>query len=117
MDNVLTQAAVDIMANYADGEIKKILTGLDIYQADLKTWSDLQRYISEKSGGKITAQDLNYLTSVILSEIDPAIAIIREKILTFSENDKAGPVLRECSSCHRPGKNKSKRKMAELILY
>jgi hypothetical protein len=95
MDNVLTQAAVDITANYADGELKKILNGLDIYQADLKTWSDLQRYISEKSGEKITPQDLNYLASVILSEVDPAIAVIREKILTFSENDKAGSVLRD----------------------
>ncbi len=95
MDNVLTQAAVDITSNYADGELKKILTGLDIYQADLKTWSDLQRYISEKSGEKITSQDLNYLTSMILSEEDPAIAVIREKILTFSENDKAGSVLRD----------------------
>ena len=54
MDNVLTQAAVDMLAKYADGELKNILTGLDIYQADLKTWSDLQRYISEKSRGKIT---------------------------------------------------------------
>jgi hypothetical protein len=95
MDNVLTQAAVDITANYADGELKKILTGLDIYQADLKTWSDLQRYISEMSGEKITPQDLNYLTSIILSDVDPAIAVIREKILTFSENDKAGSVLRD----------------------
>ena len=66
MDNVLTQSAVDIMANYSDGELKKILTGLDIYQADLKTWSDLQRYISEKSGGKITPQDLNDLAAAIL---------------------------------------------------
>ena len=32
---------------------------------------------------------------MILSEEDPAIAIIREKILTFSENDKAGSVLRD----------------------
>ncbi len=107
MDNVLTQAAVDMTANYADGELKKILTGLDIYQADLKTWTDLQRYISEKSGEKITPQDLNYLTSVILSEIDPAIAIIREKILAFSENDKAGPVLRNAVAATDHEKNKS----------
>ena len=72
MDNVLTQSAVDITANYSDGELKKILTGLDIYQADLKTWSDLQRYISEKSGGNITSQYLNDLVSAILSGAETA---------------------------------------------
>jgi hypothetical protein len=95
MDNVISQAAVDLLANYADGDLKNILTGLDIYKIDLRTWSDLQKYVSEKSSGKITLQNLNDLAAVILTEVDPAIAIIRDKILAFSETDKAGIQLRE----------------------
>ena len=93
MDNVLTQAAVNIMDEYSDGELKNNLTSLDIYKADLKTWSDLQRYINENSGGKITARELDDLAAAILAGVDPAIAIIREKILAFSENNEAGAVL------------------------
>ncbi len=95
MDNVLTQAAVDITANYAEGDLKNIITGLDIYQLELKTWSDLQRYVSEKSGEKIAPQDLNYLAAVILSEVDPAIAVIRDKIRIFSDADESGSLLRD----------------------
>jgi hypothetical protein len=95
MDNVLTQSAVDLLANYSEGKLKDILTGLDIYKADLKSWSDLQRYVSEKSGEKITSQDLNDLASAILAETDPAIAAIRNKILIFSEKYEEGSVLRE----------------------
>ena len=95
MDNVLTQTAADLLANYSDGDLKTILTGLDIYKTDLKTWSDLQRYVSEKSNGKITSQDLNDLASSILSEVDPQIAVIRDKILIFSEINESGSVLRE----------------------
>ena len=42
MDNILTQAAVDYLAKHTDGDLKKILTDLDIYEANLKTWTDLQ---------------------------------------------------------------------------
>ena len=50
MDNVLTQAAVDLMAKYTtDGDLKKILHDLDIYEANLKTWTDLQEYIQDKN--------------------------------------------------------------------
>jgi hypothetical protein len=95
LDNVLTQSAVDLLANYSEGVLKKVLTGLDIYKADLKTWSDLQLYVSEKSGKKITPRDLYDLASAILAEVDPTIAVIRDKILIFSEKDAAGSVLRE----------------------
>jgi hypothetical protein len=95
MDNVLTQTSVDLLAKYSDGELKNILSGLDIYKANLKSWSDLQRYVSEKSNGKITAQDLNDLAADILTEVDPAIAVIREKILVYSETNEAGALLRE----------------------
>jgi tetratricopeptide (TPR) repeat protein len=95
MDNILTQAAVDLLANYSEGEVKNIITGLDIYKADLKTWSELQKYVSERSSGKITPQNLDNLAAFILTEVDPSIAIIRDKILAFSETDKNGAHLRE----------------------
>jgi hypothetical protein len=94
-DNVLTQAAVDLPANYSEGDLRKTLGGLDIYRENLKTWSDLQRYISEKSGGKFSSDDLNDLASFILTDLDPAIAVIRDKILVFGEVAEEGAVLRE----------------------
>jgi len=95
MDNVLTQAAVDLIAKYSKGELRDILSGLDIYESNLKTWTDLQKYVSEKSGGRITPKDLDVLADSILTEVDPAIAIIRDKILIFSEKSETGPVLRK----------------------
>jgi hypothetical protein len=67
MDNILSQAAVDLLAKYADGDLKKLLTDLDVNAANLNSWSDLQNYISEKTNGKISAQDLNKLAASILS--------------------------------------------------
>jgi tetratricopeptide (TPR) repeat protein len=95
MDNVLSQAAVNLMAKYTDGDLKKILSDLDIYQADLRTWTDLQEYISTKTGGKISPEELNKIAAAILTDIDPSIAILREKILAFSENFKAGNIVRQ----------------------
>jgi tetratricopeptide (TPR) repeat protein len=71
MDNVLTQSAVDLLGNHSEGELKNILTGLDIHKTNLKTWSDLENYVSEKSGGRITSKDLNDLVTAILSEAKP----------------------------------------------
>jgi hypothetical protein len=65
MDNILTQAAVDIMARYTTGDLKKILSELDIYEANLKTWTDLQKYIMEKTGGDITPEELNEIAAAI----------------------------------------------------
>jgi hypothetical protein len=95
LDNVLVQETVDLLAKYAEGDLKNILTGLDIYKSDLKTWSDLQQYVSEKSGGRITPQDLNDLASSILEVEDPAIAVIKDKILIYSESNEEGSLLRE----------------------
>jgi hypothetical protein len=95
MDNVLTQAAVDIMAMYTDGDLKNILSNLDIYQANLKTWTDLQEFISEKTGGKISPKGLNIIAADILTEIDPSISILRTKILTFSDNYESGSIVRQ----------------------
>jgi tetratricopeptide (TPR) repeat protein len=94
MDNVLTQAAVDLMAKYTDGDLKNILSDVDIYQSNLKTWTDLQEYISSKTGGKISPKDLNKIAAAILTDIDPSISILKEKILTYCENFEAGSIIR-----------------------
>jgi LPXTG-motif cell wall-anchored protein len=94
-DNILTQAAVDLMAKYVDGDLKKILSDLDIYQSDLKTWTDLQEYISAKTGGRISPEELNKIAAAVLTDIDPAISILRAKILAFSENYERGNLIRQ----------------------
>ena len=73
MDNVLTQAAVDLLEKYAEGDMKKILSEIDIYRLKLKTWTDLQNYIVTRSGGKLTAEDLNKLAAGILAEKEPEV--------------------------------------------
>ena len=95
MDNVLTQAAVDLMAKYTEGDLKRILTDLNIYQADLKTWTDLQKYILTMTGGKITPEELNKIAAAVLTDVDPSIAILREKILAYSETSDAGVIIRQ----------------------
>ncbi len=95
MDNVLTQAAVDLLAKYTEGDLKKILSELDIYQANLKTWTDLQAYIEEKTGGKISPKDLNDIAAAILMDIDPSISVLREKILAASHNFENGNIIRQ----------------------
>lgn len=95
MDNILTQAAVDLMAKNTDGELKKLLTDLNIYDARLKTWTDLQEYISAKTNGRITPEMLNKIAENALAEPDPAIAAVREKILAYSEVSEGGVIIRE----------------------
>ncbi|MBI5008070.1 MAG: hypothetical protein HZB98_00095 [Bacteroidia bacterium] len=95
MDNILSQAAVDLLAKYANGEMKTILEGIDIIELGLKTWADLQQYVSMKSEGRITAGDLDNLANQILSGTDPSIAIIRDKILKYSETSEQGNIIRE----------------------
>jgi tetratricopeptide (TPR) repeat protein len=70
-DNILTQAAVDLLASYTDGELKKILSELDIYQSGLKTWTDLQEYIASRLGGKISPEELNRIANLILAKEIP----------------------------------------------
>jgi hypothetical protein len=94
-DNVLTQAAVDLMAKYTEGDLKTLLTDLDIYKSNLKTWTDLQQYISEKTGGKINPEELNKIAAAILSDTDPSISVLKEKILAFSEKSEAGNIIRQ----------------------
>ena len=95
MDNVLTQAAVDLMAKYTTGDLKNILTGLNIYKENLKTWTDLQKYILAKTDNKISPEELNKIAASVLADVDPDIAILRNKILAYSENSEVGNILRQ----------------------
>jgi hypothetical protein len=95
MDNILTQAAVDLLAAHTTGDLKNILTGLDIYAQNLKSWTDLQEYVKEKTGGKITAEDLNSIAGAVLTDTDPAVAILRNKILAFSKISPSGDLIRQ----------------------
>jgi hypothetical protein len=79
-DNILTQAAVDYLEKRADGELKRILSGINIYDLRLKTWSDLKDYISKQSEGRISGNDLDKLADYLLTGADGAIAIMKEKI-------------------------------------
>jgi len=94
MDNVLTQAAVDLMAKYTNGDLKQILSDLDIYKADLKTWTDLQEYIQLKTGGDITPEELNRIAADILADVDPDISVLSEKIMAYGENSESAAIIR-----------------------
>jgi tetratricopeptide (TPR) repeat protein len=95
MDNVLTQAAVDLMSKQSEGDLKKILENLDIYKENLTSWTDLQEYISTKTEGKISPEDLNKIAADVLSDTDPSISSLREKILTISNNSVSGNIIRQ----------------------
>jgi tetratricopeptide (TPR) repeat protein len=95
MDNILTQAAVDLLEKYAEGELKKILSDVDIYKSHLKTWTDLLDYITSMSGGKFTSADLNRIAAAILADNQAAISKLREKILAFSNHYKDSVIIRK----------------------
>jgi hypothetical protein len=95
MDNILTQAAVDLLAKHTEGSLKKLLSDIDIYALNLKTWTDLQEYIRKMTGGKITPEDLNRIAAAVLAGIDPSIAILRTKILAYGENSTEGDIIRQ----------------------
>ena len=93
-DNVLTQAAVDLLAKNAYGELKTVLSGLNSYEENLKTWNDLQKYIEEETGGRYNGETLNTLANDILGGRDPAISVIRHKMLAVAKNLPEGDVIR-----------------------
>ena len=94
-DNVLTQAAVDLMAHSTWGELKVMLSRLNIYFSDLKTWTDLQHFVCEKSNDKIQPEDFNNIAADILSGIDTSISKVREKILAYSDKYSIGILVRQ----------------------
>jgi len=98
MDNILTQAAVDIMAKNTTGELHKLLDELDIYEAGMKTWTDLQKYIASKTQGRISPEELNRIAAAILSDTEPAIGLMRDKILVYSTTVEEGGIIRDAVS-------------------
>lgn len=98
MDNVLTQAAVDFVAANVSGQLRDILENLNINDAGIKTWTDLQKYVSEKSNGKYLPEDLNRIAADILAGIDPSIATIRSKILIYSDKTEKGSLIKTAVS-------------------
>jgi tetratricopeptide (TPR) repeat protein len=97
MDNVLTQAAVDLIATSSCGEIKAILSNLNIYVAGLTSWTDLQKYLLEKHKGMIP-EELNRITADILSDTDPSIFKLKEKILAYSSKFDKGEIIKKSIS-------------------
>ena len=95
MDNILTQAAVDYLAKHTDGELNNLLTNLDIYESNLNSWTDLQKYVELKTGGRIKPEDLNRIAADALSEIDPVIATLRNKLMVFGEYSASGDIIRQ----------------------
>jgi hypothetical protein len=95
MDNVLTQSAVDLMAKYTDGDLKKLLEDVDMYKMNLKTWIDLQECIAAKTDNKINPADLNAIAADILTNRDPAIELIKEKIMAYSVNSGSASVIKQ----------------------
>jgi len=116
MDNVLTQAAVDLLAKYTtDEELKKILSGLNIYEANLKTWTDLQEYVRVKTGGRIRPEDLNKIAADILAGVDPSIAVIKEKILLYGNSSPDGNIIRQSVASVDQGNFKSREKWLQAF--
>jgi hypothetical protein len=95
MDNILTQAAVDLMAKNTEGDLKTLLSGIDIYALNLKSWTNLQEYVRKMTGGKINPEDLNKIAAAILANTDPSIVGLRNKILVYSQNSEDGDLIRQ----------------------
>ena len=94
-DNILTQAAVDYLANHTVGDLNIILKDLDIYESNLKNWIDLQEYVNAKTGGKIGPDDLNKIVAALLAYADPSIESMKKKILAFNETSAIGEIFRQ----------------------
>jgi hypothetical protein len=95
MDNILTQAAVDYLAKYTEGDLKELLAELNIYESNLNSWTDLQEYIAARTGGKITPRELNRIAALALGETDPSIIILRQKILAYGESSPLAEPIRQ----------------------
>jgi len=117
MDNILTQDAVDFLAKHTDGDLKNILTDLDIYKSNLQTWTDLQEYINAKTGGKISPEELNKIAGAVLAETDPSIAVLRKRILAFSENSGVGDLIRQSVTAVDQNNIKTKEKWLQAFYH
>lgn len=95
MENILTQSAVDLVADNVEGKLRDILEEINIYDSDIKTWIDLQKYIADKTDGRILPENLNRIAGDILSGIDPRISENRDKITLYSNGFEKGDALRK----------------------
>lgn len=66
--NEISQEAVDILAQHADGELKEILENVDVEALGFDTWNDLLKYVEEQSNGRITSKDINALAQDIVNK-------------------------------------------------
>ena len=65
-DNILTQAAVNLLVKHAVGDMKKILEDIDVEALELKSWNDLQNYVEHIADCKCASDELNHLAEDIL---------------------------------------------------
>ncbi|HPC98194.1 MAG TPA: hypothetical protein PL040_04415 [Bacteroidales bacterium] len=91
-DNILSQAAVDILARHSEGLLKSILGDLNIYDAKLNSWSDLVKYVSDRTGGEISDSDLRKIAEALIEGIDPVIDIVRKQIQAYGELSGTGDI-------------------------
>jgi hypothetical protein len=92
-DNVLSQAAIDYFAKNTEGELQRILSEINIYELNLKTWNDLQDYIAEKTGGKTGPEDLDKIAAAILAAPDVTISSQKEKLFALGDHPVYGKIL------------------------
>ncbi len=93
--NILSQAAVDFLAENSTGELKELLSDIDIYELNLKTWNDLQEYIADKTDGDISPEDLDKIAEAILEAPAKTISQGREKLLAIDAETETGKILRK----------------------
>lgn len=94
-DNILTQAAVDYLEKYAHGELKSILSDINIYDLRLRSWTDLKEYVTAQSEGRITGADLDRLADYLLTGPDAEISVIREKIDIYAGMQEDPSVIKD----------------------
>jgi tetratricopeptide (TPR) repeat protein len=80
-EGVLTQAAVNLMADKSRGEKHDILNNINIYDLKLRSWNDIGNYVDESSSGAFSKEQLRKLAEYILMSPEEGIALIREKSL------------------------------------
>jgi hypothetical protein len=94
-EGVLTQAAVNLMADKTTGPKHDILNSINIYDLKLRSWNDLSDYVEENSNGKFNSDQLRRLAEYILMSPEEGIAFLREKVLYAASLTADSAVIRE----------------------
>ena len=58
----------------------------------------MQEYIQSKTENKIKPEDLNKISAAILSDVDPSLSVLKEKILAYSATSDARDIIRQSVS-------------------